>query len=247
MVEDYSVYTLNKKEELTFYMTFGSGVLFLGILFFNHLLIAGLFLILLVPAKKLWCQHLAEKREKVLLLQFRDLLYSLSASVATGRQMADGLQEAVATLERIYGQDGVLTKELAYMVRKIFDAGENDEYVLKEFASRTGIKEIVNFAGIYSISKKTGADLQRVIRKTVELLLDRIEIEREMKALTSQKRLEFAILIAMPPGALVFLRLSSPYYLNALYGGLGGRLIMVFALGALLLAAYLAYRMTKPG
>lgn len=246
MIEDYNIYILNKKEKLMFFLTFGAGVLALGILFFNHILIAGIFLPLLLPGKKLWSDYLAEKRRKILLLQFRDLLYSLSASVATGRQLPEGLREAGPVIVRIYGEDEVLSKELNYMVKKIFDAGENDEYVLKEFAARTGMKEIINFADIYSISKRTGADLQRVIRKTVELLLDRIEIEREMKALTAQKRLEFMILTAMPLGALLFLRLTSPYYLDILYGTPGGRILMVFSLGALLLAGYMAYVMTKP-
>lgn len=242
---DYSVYVLTKKENLIFCLGFSLVVMALGLLFFNHLLFSSVFLLLLLPGRRIWCKYLAEKRKKTLLLQFRDLLYSLSASVATGRQMAEGLKEALPVISKLYGLESVLSREVNYMVKKIFDAGENDEYVLKEFAARTGIKEIVNFADIYSISKKTGADLQRVIRKTVELLLDRIETEREMKAMTSQKRLEFGILTAMPPGALVFLRLSSPYYLESMYQSLAGRIIMAFALIALLSAAYMSYVMTK--
>lgn len=116
---------------------------------------------------------------------------------------------------------------------------------MKDFALRTGIKEIINFTDIYSISKRTGADLQRVIRKTVEVLLDRIEVEREMRALTSQKRLEFAILTAMPPLTLMFLRITSPNYLDFMYKNPGGKLLMALALGALILAAYMSYIMTK--
>ena len=245
MIEDYNIYELDKKEILAFYIGFAFAILLFGELFFSSFAISSFFLLLLLPGKKIWSKHLAEKRKKMLMLQFRDLLYSLSASASIGRQMTDGLKDAIPVVERIYGSDAVLLKELNIMVKKIFDTGENDEFVLKDFAERTKIKEIMNFADVYSVSKKTGADLQKVIRKTVELLLGRIEAEREMKAMTSQKRLEFAILSVMPPGALLFLRVSSPYYLEAMYAGVAGRVVMSFALLSLLLAAYMSYKMTQ--
>lgn len=119
MIENYENYKMNKQELLCFFLIAGLLIMALGFLFFNEIIFTSLFLVLLYPGKKVWARYLAEKRRKELLLQFRDLLYSLSASVATGRQMADGLNEAISTVGRIYGDGSILKQELIYMVKKI--------------------------------------------------------------------------------------------------------------------------------
>jgi len=59
-----------------------------------------------------------------------------------------------------------------------------------------------------------------------------MNIEREIKAVTAQKKLEGRLIALMPVAMLLILNLLSPSYIVPLYSGLPGRLIMTGCLGA---------------
>ncbi|GAB1475441.1 hypothetical protein MASR2M70_02730 [Bacillota bacterium] len=245
MIADYNHYILSRREKLGFCL--GAGSLFAGasFLFYDSLFVSGIFSTLAYPALRIYSKFLAEKRKAELLCQFRDLLYSLSSSIAAGRQMREALFEAEEGMKTMYGADALICRELTNMVINMEESGETEEYVLEYFAIRSRIPDIIRFADIYGISKSTGADIQRVIYKTVGILLDRIELDEEIRSLTAEKRLEFAILTAMPLLTLIFLRLSSPSYLSIMYECLAGRLLMTAAFMAMSAAAYFAFRITR--
>lgn len=245
MTINYNVYILKKKEIFFFCFVGGSFLGFTANLFYDSIFISLLFALLAWPAKKIYSNHLIEKRKEELLDQFRDLLYLLSSSISAGRQMREALVEAEKKMKLTYGGQSLIAKELTSMVTSMVEGGYTEETVLKGFADRSGIEDIVDFVKVYSISKRTGADMDRVIRKTVSLLLDRIEIAREVRTITAQKRLEFIILAAMPLIVLIFLRLTSPSYLGPMYQSIAGRLFMSLALMSMGIALFIAYRMTQ--
>lgn len=87
--------------------------------------------------------------------------------------------------------------------------------------------------------------MEKAIRKAVAILIDRIELEREIRTLTAQKRMEFIILIAMPPVMILFLRVTSGQYLAVMYETSAGRVLMTMAFLAIGVAAAIAFRMTR--
>ena len=94
MVRDYSVYELSVKEKLLFYLV-GYVCIFVVVYLFYHSMILSLVSGVLVhKAVPYFRNRMAARRLAVLNIQFKDMLYSLSASVAAGRQMEDALIEA---------------------------------------------------------------------------------------------------------------------------------------------------------
>ena len=245
MIADYSIYILNRKETLCFCGLTGFFLAGVGFLFYDSLIISAIFFTFAVPARRLYAGFLAEKRELCLLCQFRDLLYALSASISAGRQMREALLEAEKSMKTMYGHQALISRELTNMAISMEESGETEEYVLESFAKRSHISDIMGFADIYGISKSTGADMQSVIRKTVGILLDRIELDKEIRSLTAQKRLEFVILTVMPLLTLLFLRIASPSYLLIMYETAAGRLLMTTALLSVAAATCIAFRMTR--
>jgi len=61
-------------------------------------------------------------------------------------------------------------------------------------------------------------------------MLDKMNINREIRVLTVQKRLEANILAAIPLTVIAFLNVVSPGYLKVLYTTIEGRLLMTVAL-----------------
>lgn len=245
MIEDYNTYILNRKEIFLFCSIIGTLLGFTAYLFYDSILISILFVLLAWPARKIYSNYLVEKQKGELVNQFRDLLYSLSSSISSGRQMREALVEAEEKMKLTYGVQSLICRELSYMVTSMMEGGDTEETVLKNFANRSGVEDIMDFVDVYSISKRTGADMERVIRKTVGVLIDRIEIDREVKTLTAQKRFEIIILAAMPLLILLFLKVTSGSYLEIMYQSAPGRFFMSLALMSMGIAVYAAYRMTQ--
>ena len=166
-------------------------------------------------------------------MQFKDLLYSASASIASGRQMAEALIEAHDNLSVMYGRDEPIIIELTHMKRSIEENNESDRILLADFAERSKNEDINNFVQVYITCRNMGGDLEKVIARTSDILTDKMNIEREIKMITAQKKLEGRLIALMPLAMLLILNLLSPSYITPLYSSFIGRIIMTGCLGAL--------------
>ena len=238
---DYSKYELSIKEKYSFLIV-GYICIFVILYLFYHSLIFSLIcsvstFLLLVPFEK----YKAEKRRGLLITQFKDMLYSMSAYVAANVQIADALEGSLDSLKSIYEDDSPLVMELEYMVRNIRENKESEIRLLQNFAERSHCEDIENFVQVYVSCMITGGDLEKVLKSTIEILMDKINIEREIRTLTAQKKLEGNIITAMPIIVILFLNIFSPDYLSPLYVTLPGRLMMTGAIAGLV-AAHLIMR-----
>jgi tight adherence protein B len=228
--QNYCIYELNQKEKIRFFMLCIPGLFLTAYLFYHSFLLSAFFSCLAWPCFNLYRAGLAEKRRRELTEQFRDVLYSVSASVATGRQMTEALYEAEQNMRLIYKEDSLIVRELSAMVKRLYVFREPEEDILRDFASRTRIEDISDFVDIYLTCRETGGDLINVLNKASEMILDKIAIEKEIHTVTAQKRFEAGILTAMPLVIILFLHLVSPDYLAVMYEGIPGRLLMTAAL-----------------
>lgn len=245
MVTDYMEYKLAGKEKYTF-LAGGYLVIFMGFYLFYHSLafsFAGGFMTVCFTG--VYSKWKAEKRRNLLLMQFKDLLYSLSSYTAANLQLSEALEGSLENLEMLYDEDTPMIAELNYMVRNIRENRENEIRLLKDFAERSHCSDIENFVQVYSACLVTGGDMDRVLKSTIEILMDKITIEREIRTLTSQKRFEGNIITAMPVIVIMFLNVFSPEYLEPLYVTVPGRLIMTGALAGLVAAHYMTGKITR--
>jgi tight adherence protein B len=216
------------------------GQIFYGNIGFSA--ICGLLVFLLVNQYK---NHLRQRRNREMRNQFCDLLYSLSASVASGRQLPSALQEAYVNLGYVYKENTPMMIELKYMNKSIADNRESEELILTGFAERSCVDEIKNFVSVYLTCRTTGGDINQVIANASEILIQKMSIEREIKVMTSQKQFEGKIISAMPVIIILALNLASPGYLENLYCTLTGRLIMTIALAGIIIAYLLTEKIMK--
>ncbi|HWQ77679.1 MAG TPA: type II secretion system F family protein [Anaerovoracaceae bacterium] len=241
----YLVYEMNRGEKVRFLLLCGLGLMAAGFLFYHSILLSLLVSLLAYPGLGLYRSWLAEKRIREMKEQFRDVLYSISASVSTGRQMPEALQEAGQNMRLICGEDSLMVKELDYMVKLMKEYRESEEEILKDFALRTGIEDITDFVDIYLTCRVTGGDLIRVLGKASEIIMDKIAIEKEIRAITVQKQFEAKILTAIPFIIILFLQIVSPDYLSAMYEGIMGRILMTAALGGIGFSYLWSMKLTK--
>ena len=241
---DYGEYTPSAKERLLFCTAGGCFLAGTFYLFYRSLLIslaAGLFGRAVLP---LYEAYMAEKRRRELNAQFRDLLGSLSSSIAAGRQMENALLEAVSTLSAIYPEDAPIMRELRHMERGICENHESDRDLLSNLAVRSRSEDIISFVQVYLTCRNTGGDLGKVISHTSQILSDKMEISEQIHAITAQRKFEGRLICLMPVVMLLALNLLSRTYIDVLYSCLAGRLIMTLCLAGIAAGAVLMERIS---
>lgn len=157
-----------------------------------------------VLAQSIYQESRLKRRKKELLLQFKDLLESLTASYATGKNTLDSFRDAWNDLEQIYGDQADITRELAIIVTGM----ENNitiEDLLTNFARRSGLEDVASFADVFRVSIRQGANIKDIIAATRDVINDKIEIEMEIQTIIAGNKNELNIMMVMPLVILVSL------------------------------------------
>ena len=243
--ESYESYPVSRKERAVYYLCAAAGLASLGMLFYRSLIAALLCAVVSIPAERLYMSFRAKGRKEKLLEGFRDTLYTVSGSVAAGRQMPAALKDAEAQARASYGADSDICRELDRICGIYGSAHGDIGEMLSDFGERSGLDEIKQFASSYEICRSNGGDVESVCLQSASILLDKIAFRSEARSVIAQKKLDIALLTAMPVLVLLMLNLVSFSYVAPLYSGLSGRLLMSFCLGGIGLAAYLSLKITE--
>jgi len=170
------------------------------------------------------------RKKNKLLIQFRDLMYSLSALISSGRSLSQGLAESVDFWKGTYDDDDFIIKELKNMTKRMREGRERDIELLKDFAERSGVEDIKDFVMVCDTCKKTGGNFSEAICRCADIIGDKISLEKDLKAMAAQKKFEGVIVGAAPFLIIFFIKLLSPEYLEPLSYTKTGRVISTVAL-----------------
>ncbi|ROR23674.1 tight adherence protein B [Mobilisporobacter senegalensis] len=201
----------------------------IGYLFYKSFL--GIFL--LSPFSILYLKYkknkLIEERKWKLNLEFRDGIMSISSSLNAGYSIENSLSEAIGDLKILYGESSYIVNEFEYMASQI-RMNRTIEEVLQEFANRSQLEDIHNFAEVFITAKRTGGDMIKIIRATSKVIGDKVDVKREIKTLITAKQFETKIMNLIPLGIILYMWMFSPGFLDPLYHNLFGIIIMTAAL-----------------
>jgi len=166
------------------------------------------------------------RRRQRLEEHFRDALQCMLASLEAGYSVENSIVFTADELERMLGAREPIVGEFVRMARKL-RSGSTAEQVFEEFGERSGVPDIRNFAGIFSIAKRTGGDIIRVIHAVTDSLYQKQEVIREIQTVLLAKQFEVGIMKAMPYLMLAYFLLFSPGFLDPLYAGIAGHAVML--------------------
>ncbi len=186
-----------------------------------------------------------EKKKGQLLIQFRDLLYSISSSVSSGRNVAGALEESVDFWKATYEETDYIMQELRYMNGRIREGGEKDLDVLRDFAQRSGLEDVSDFVSVYESCRHSGGNLPLAINRATSVIGDKITLERELKTMMAQKAFESRIVALAPFAIILLLRVMSPEYLEPMTTTGEGRIITTFALGLMAVSLIMMERINR--
>ncbi len=217
----------------------------IGFLYFNSPFMGAAIFLGLFMYYPRYREMKEEKRKRELLLQFKDLLYSISASMVLGRNMKQSLEESIIFWHNIYDEKDMIIKEVREMIREMDETHETDVKVLRNFALRSGLPDIVDFVNVYESCKITGGDMPRAISRATEVIGDKITMEKEMDLALSEKRVEGRIVGLAPFVMTLAMRVLSPEYMSSIYESSFGLTISGLSLGLSVIALLMIERINR--
>lgn len=176
--------------------------------------------------------------------QFLAGMKGISTALTAGYALENAFEESLKELTKIYGQDEMIVREFLSIAAQIKLNRPVEELVM-DLAARTGIEDIISFAQVLKVSKRTGGDLQVIIRNTIGAVSQKQETQMEIETCLAAKKLEQNIMSAVPFFILIYVSAASPGFLDILYHNVLGITVMSVCLGIYLGAYFLGRRIVN--
>ncbi len=171
--------------------------------------------------------HMDRKRRQ--LRDFRVILDALSVSLRAGYSVERAIPEITKVLRKTLGNQNDMTL-LWTTVEKKMELKISTDVLIQEFAASCDAEEIHSFAQVFVQAKRLGGNLSSIVAKTADTISRKIEVEEEIQTLLASKKMEQRVMSIMPLGIILYMRLTSPGYLDPLYHSLFGVCVMTACL-----------------
>lgn len=209
------------------------------------------FLPMLVPAAVwVWWERKKAEQEKdsVLLQQFGECILSVSSCVSSGYAAENGFLESIKDMEMMYGRDAPILKELQ-VLRGGLASQFSLEKLLEDMGQRTNLKEIQEFAEVFVIAKRSGANMSEVIKTTADHIASERYLKEEIKTVLASKRLEQRIMNLIPFFLVWYVEITTPGYFDEFFGNFEGIVIMscflLWYMVAYVLSEYILWKLKR--
>lgn len=240
----YSKYYFSWKEKLLCLIAGGGSTGVIAWLFYRSIYAMVLFPVCLVIVGKELRQHFQSKREQELRRGFQGMLQIVSGLLKAGYSIENAFQEGVRDFAGLYGKECVLYREWTALNHRL-EMNISIEKLLEDLAQRTELEEIESFSQVFGFAKRGGGDIVRIFQDSAEKIAERAEVRREIETVIAAKRLEQKIMLLVPCGILVYIRIGMPEFLSPLYENAKGVLIMSLCLGIYGIACKMAQRIVE--
>lgn len=197
----------------------------MSVLFYDSLIwsIVMLPYLYLYVRKKAFNKINSERR--ALVTQFKDGMVAVSFSLNAGYSVENSFRESVKELTSLYGEKSAIVACFKEIVRRIGN-NENIEEVLREFAMKTQIEDIMYFSDVFGYAKRSGGDLISIIKNTANTIRDKLDVDAQIQTALSGKKMEASVMAVMPFAIIGYLRMTSPEFITPLYHNVLGAAFM---------------------
>lgn len=219
-------------------------LILLGWFFYRSWIAVILFLPMLFPFYANEKKKRKKQEMRELGVQFKDAIQSVSTSQKAGYSTENAFIAAEKDMELLHGKNSLICKELG----KIAKGLSNNivlENLLSDLGEQSGNEDIKEFAKIFAASKRSGGKMTETMAGTIELIGNRIDLEREIDVLISAKKTEAKIMEVVPFGIVFYVGLSNKNFFDPLYHNLMGIILMTMCLVTYVTAYIMAEKIVE--
>ncbi len=182
-----------------------------------------------------------QKDQHKLLLQFCDMIRSVSSAMTAGYSLENAFGESHRDMLRMHGKESMICRELQWIKHGLV-MNLTLEDLLEDFGQRSRIEQIREFSAVCSITRRNGGSMTEVIRSFTELIYRQKDTREEILTQTAGRRMEQNLMNVMPFVILLYIEAANKGYFHMLYHNLSGVVVMSICLLAYLTAWYLSDR-----
>lgn len=186
--------------------------------------LAGIYL------EKMYAESTIKKRKKVLRLQFKDFLGSMSVAVRAGNVEAQAVKSALKDLMLSYNAKADIVKEVENIVLQYEKGGVELKVLFEDFANRSDIEDIRSFAAIYSVIEGKSDRFGDILMDTESIISEKIEIEQEIETTITSAKSETMVMLIMPIVIVVAMSSMGSGLMDSLFTTTVGHLSATVAL-----------------
>lgn len=226
---DYAGYRFPLKEGMLVCLEGALLVVMIGYFFYQSglacVFLSPLFVIFVREKKK----ERAKRNRQELSVQFKDLVLALSANVKAGYSIENALRESCRDMVLLYGKDSSICMEVKYMLRGL----ENHvvfEKLLYDLGMRSHVPDIMQFADVFLIARRSGGNLTEILEKTASVIEQKVETDKEIQLMISAKKMEQKIMNMVPFLIIFYISATSKGFFDVLYHNLVGVAVMTVCL-----------------
>ena len=177
-----------------------------------------------------WVARRAEAGRRAFGEQLPHALDVLASGLAAGLSFQQAVDYAAA--ETAPPVSEALTRLARWMA-----LGHSVEASLVHLLDTVGEESLAMAVEGIELQRQVGGDLVSMLGRTADLLRERVELEREVHAVTAQGRLSGAVIAVLVPVSAGILLSANPRYIDVLFDSLVGQMLLAFAV-ALQLAGW---------
>lgn len=200
-------------------------------------LAVGLFFSIVTPV--LVARVRKQRRLQQFERQIPPMLDMVSSGLRAGFSFLQSLQNTASQMEAPLGDT------LQLVVAEI-SLGLDLEDVLNRWVERVGSMDLELVVTSILIQKEIGGNLAKILENIARVMRDRQDVAAQMRALTSQGRLEGLIISILPVAMAVIINLMNPGYLTPLFTTSIGQKMLGAAVFFALVGILIIQRIVKP-
>ena len=152
---------------------------------------------------------LIKKKKNITKEQFKELMLLAATGQKAGYSVENAFLAAYQEMGNLYGKDSSICQILSVLKT----GRENNVSLLnlwRQIGESTDIQEIQEFAQVYEISYRSSGNMSAVMEKTAEIIVQKLETEKEIDVMLSARKMEQKIMNSMPFLIMFYINLTSP-------------------------------------
>lgn len=158
--------------------------------------------------------------------------------LATGRNVEGAIKLAAEELKEPL-------REVLMRAQKGVEAGADLGEALRDAATFHDVKELHMLALAIHTSRVYGGSPREMLESIVNLIRQREQMQRELRAMTGETRMSAWVLGALPSVMALYMVSVNPNYIIVMWNDPGGQRMLFTALGLQVLGALTLWRMVK--
>lgn len=218
--------------------------LLFGRLFYDSWIAVAVLSVLAIPWYIYQKKIIVERNIRIIGIQFRDAIASVLTNLKAGYSVENAFIESLKDMNLLYGKKSLISNELLG-IKKGLANNIPIEKLLFKMGKTTGNSDIQDFACVFAVAKRSGGNMTDVIGKTITVISQKIDVEKEIEVLISAKKMEARIMNLVPFFIIFYINLTSSGFFSPLYHNVFGVVLMTICMFFYIIAYLLSERIVN--